>query len=75
MFRAESQQGCGSFATGLHVHAPKTTSPIISSGSSKDEVVEIIVEDGREALLAGSEHLVAPRPVLAEVPVAPVFGG
>lgn len=35
----------------------------------------ILVEDGGEALLAGSEHLVAAGPTLAEVPVASVFPG
>lgn len=35
----------------------------------------IVVENGGEALLAGSEHLVAPGTTLAEVPVAPVFAG
>lgn len=54
---------------------PQTTFPIVGSGSSKDEVVVIVVEDSGEALLAGSEHLVAPGPTLAEVPAAPVFEG
>lgn len=35
----------------------------------------ILIEDGGEALLAGSEHLVAAGPTLAEVPVAAVFAG
>lgn len=55
--------------------APHTTSPVVSSGSSEDEVVEILIENGGEALLAGSEHLVAPATTLAEVPVASVFAG
>lgn len=51
------------------------TSPVVSSGSSEDEVVEVFIKNGGEALLAGSEHLVAPGTTLAEVPVAPVFAG
>lgn len=35
----------------------------------------IVIENGGEALLAGSEHLVAPGTTLTEVPVAPVFAG
>lgn len=54
---------------------PHLTLPIVGSRSSKDEVVVILVEDGGEALLAGSEHLVAAGPTLAEVPFASVFTG
>lgn len=54
---------------------PQLTFPIVGSRSSKDEVVVILVEDGGDALLAGSEHLVAAGPTVAEVPVAPVFAG
>lgn len=57
------------------VSMPQTTSPIVGSRSSKNEVVVIVIEDSGEPLLAGSEHLVAPGPTLAEVPVAPVFWG
>lgn len=37
--------------------------------------MEVFIKNGGEALLAGSEHLVAPGTTLAEVPVAPVFTG
>lgn len=62
----------------LRLHCASTlqlTLPIVGSRSSKDEVAVILIEDGGEALLAGSEHLVAAGPTLAEVPVASVFAG
>lgn len=57
------------------VRLRQLTLPIVGSRSSKDEVVVILVKDGGEALLAGSEHLVAAGPTVAEVPVASVFAG
>lgn len=49
------------------------TSPVICSRSPKDEVVVVLVERGRQTLLAGAERLMASIPVGTKEPVTSIF--
>lgn len=56
-----------------HTHTHYTTFPVVCARSPKDEVVVVPVECGRQALLAGAKHLMAPGPALTEMPATSVF--
>ncbi|TNN77015.1 hypothetical protein EYF80_012653 [Liparis tanakae] len=72
------QQDFGCIVAFLQQHH---TSTVIGSGSSchhgsrspEDEVVVVLVERGRQSLLAGAKHLVASGPALTEMPTPSLF--
>lgn len=78
------RRNCLEFKLNLSLYRPKKkntgqqlllsgTFPVVSSRSSKHQVMVVLRESGRQTLLARAEHLVAPGSAFTEVPVPSIF--